>query len=264
MCQPIGLFDSGIGGLTVLRALRALLPNQDLIYVADTAMFPYGLRSRANVQRLSYRLTGFLIGQGARVVVAACNTAAGSLFPEAREDFSVPILGPILPAAKEAVIKHGGKRVGVLASPGTIKGGYYQQALGDLDAGIGVVVQEAPRLVEMVEEGQFTGEEVTRVIQDYLAVFLGKVDALILGCTHFPFLLPAIRAVLPPEIHIIDPASALAQEVVYLLEEDGLTSDEGSGVCQFWSTRRKGLSKASLGHMQRDLSLSLDFSSLRI
>lgn len=263
MLQPIGLFDSSLGGLTVLRALREILPNRDVIYIADTAMLPYGERSRANVQRLSYRLVGYLVGQGAIMVVAACNTAVGSLLPEAQEEFQVPILGPILPAARE-VLRRGGKRVGILATQGTIQEGYYQRALHDLDQEVECFVSAAPGLVHLVEGGRFSGEDVTGMVQDYLAPFQGKIDTLILGCTHFPFLFSPIQEALAPGIQIIDPAGALAREVADLLEKKGRMDDPGTGTYQFWSTASHRLSSSSLTYLQEELSLPLDFSLLRI
>lgn len=253
MPKPIGLFDSGLGGLTVLKAIRDILPNQNIIYLADHAHVPYGVKDRSHVQRLSYGLTGYLLGQGVKMVVIACNSATGAMFPEAKEDFSIPILGPIFPASKESLLKSPNKKIGILATTGTIKGGYYQKVLKDLEEGVELVCQDAPKLVELVERGQFIGEEVEGIVEGYLTPFKGKIDTLILGCTHFPYFLSIIKEALL-HVNIIDPAIPLAREVFQLLRQGD--SIGGEGEIRFLSTDPKGISPKALEPLKERLKLS--------
>lgn len=263
MPRPIGLFDSGVGGLTVFKALKDILPHVDIFYVADTAHVPYGVKGRDHVQRLSYRLAGYLIGQGVRIVVVACNSAIGSMLPEARDDFSTTILGPILPASLEAINVSRGKKIGVLGTTATILGGYYHHALKTLGFRAELICQEAPDLVTLVEKGRFKGEEVTQTVKRYLEPFQGQIDTLILGCTHFPLLLATIKEVLSDEISIIDPAIALAEEVASTLGERENIEKEGN--YKFLSTDRSGLSPASLEWLREYLNLStMEFFPLNL
>lgn len=264
MPAPIGLFDSGLGGFTVIKAIKEILPHEDILYIADTAHVPYGVKSRSHIQRLSYRLTGFLLGQGVRVVVVACNSAIGSMLPEAREDFSSTILGPILPAALKAMEVSRKKRIGILATTATIQGGYYQRALQSLDVGVRLYCREAPDLVSLVEEGQFDGERVTKVVRGYVAPFLGQIDTLILGCTHFPLLIEAMKEELSEDITIIDPAIYLAEEVANTLKKLD-QPQKGEGSYRFLSTDREGLSPISIGWLKSYLEItSLEFSPLTL
>lgn len=264
MSQPIGLFDSGLGGLTVFKALRMVFPHTSFIYLGDMAMLPYGIKTRPHVQRLSYRLMGYLLGEGAGIIIAACNSALGAIMPEAQEDFSVPIFGPIEPAAREAIKKSPGKRVGVLATTGTIQEGYYQRALERLFEGVHVIGQGAPYLVDLVEEGLFSGHLVTKVVRDYLTPFQGRIDTLILGCTHFPLLLKTIREELPHEVSIIDPAVELAKEVAQFSKMRGLCR-EGKKEYRFLSTAKERISKESLIYLREYLAMpSLEFSRVSL
>lgn len=230
---PIALFDSGVGGLTVLDAISSLLPNESLIYLGDTARVPYGTRSRDTIIRYTIMAAEKLLSGGAKMLVIACNTATSAALGAAREKFSpLPVIGVIEPGARSAAAATSNKKIAVIGTEATINGGAYQKALGALDPEISVTAQACTLFVPLAEEGWTSGEAARAVVREYLgAVFPegspeGRADTLLLGCTHFPLLLPALREFLGDEIRIVDSARATAKSVAMELERLGLLRRE--------------------------------------
>ncbi|HXM39980.1 MAG TPA: glutamate racemase [Bryobacteraceae bacterium] len=208
--RPIGIFDSGVGGLTVLKALRRKLPRRDFVYLGDTARVPYGRKPAAMVAEFAYGITEFLRGMGVAGVVIACNTASASALPELAGHFSIPIWGVIDPGVEAAARLTRTGRVGVIGTQGTIASGAYQQRLEQ--RGLTVWARACPMLVHIVEEGLANSPECDLLLRHYLDG-CGPIDTLILGCTHYPLLHDAIQRTAGDEVRLVDSAEALAQAV---------------------------------------------------
>lgn len=208
--RPIGIFDSGVGGLTVLKALRRKLPHRDFIYLGDTARVPYGRKPAAMVAEFAYGITEFLRGMGVEGVVIACNTASASALPELAGQFSIPIWGVIEPGVDTAARLTRTGRVGVIGTKGTIGSGAYQRRLEQ--RGLTVWARACPLLVHIVEEGLAGSPECDLLLHHYLDA-RGQIDTLILGCTHYPLLHDAIQQVVGRPVSLVDSAEALAQTV---------------------------------------------------
>src|SRR6187549_3809432 len=195
MNAPIGVFDSGVGGLTVLRALISVLPAEDFLYLGDTARLPYGTKSPDTVARYSVRAAEALVSRGIKALVVACNTASASALPSLREKFpTLPVIGVIEPGAQAACEASVSGRIAVLATEGTVKGGAYQRAILALRPGAHVTQVAAQIFVALAEEGWSEGEAVEAVAERYLAHLDARIDTVVLGCTHFPLLSAAIAA----------------------------------------------------------------------
>ena len=217
---PIGIFDSGIGGLTVARQIHKALPNEDLIYLGDTARVPYGTKSPSTVVRFSCEDTQFLMQQNVKAVVVACNTASAWALPTLEKKFKVPIFGVILPGVRAALEKTRSQRIGVIGTGATIRSKAYGNGLLARCDTAKVFSRACPLLVPLVEEG-WTHHRVTReILREYLAPLRRhRIDTLILGCTHYPLLKPAIRALVGREIALIDSAESCARYVKEQLEQ---------------------------------------------
>ena len=215
--MPIGVFDSGVGGLTVLRALRSAMPAEDFIYLGDTARLPYGTKSAATVVRYSLQCAAALLQRQIRCLVIACNTASASALPSLRAAHpALPVIGVIEPGAEAAVAASKSQHIAVIGTEGTIEGGAYQQAIRRRSASASVIAKPCALFVSMAEEGWTEGPIVQAVARRYLdPIFLTAEapDTLVLGCTHFPALLSSIRAVLPPDVTIVDSAATTAAAV---------------------------------------------------
>jgi glutamate racemase len=214
---PIGVFDSGVGGLTVLRALRAVLPAENFIYLGDTARLPYGTKSAATVVRYSLQCADALVQRGVRLLVVACNTASASALGALRLHHpGLPVIGVIEPGAGAAVAASVSQRIAVIGTEGTIGGGAYQTAIQRLNAAAHVTSLACSLFVTMAEEGWTDGPIAESVARRYLDPIFTRADApdtLVLGCTHFPLLASAMRAVLPPHVVIVDSAATTAAAV---------------------------------------------------
>ena len=212
--NPIGVFDSGVGGLTVLRALRGAYPGDDFLYLGDTARLPYGTKSPATVTRYSLQCAELLVRRGIRCLVVACNTASASALAELRRAHpTVPVIGVIDPGAEAAVAASRSQHIAVIATEATIAGGAYQAAILRLNAAARVTAGACSLFVAMAEEGWIDGEIPQAVARRYLApIFSGEdvPDTLVLGCTHFPVLARSISAVLPPGVRMVDSAATTA------------------------------------------------------
>ena len=212
MNAPIGVFDSGVGGLTVLRALIAELPGEDFLYLGDTARLPYGTKSPETVARYSVRAAEALESRGIKALVVACNTASATSLPALRERFPrLPVIGVIEPGAQAACEASSSGRIAVLATEGTVRGGAYERAILALRPGAHVTQVSAQIFVALAEEGWSEGEAVDAVTERYLAHLDARVDTVVLGCTHFPLLTGAIGRQLGPARRVVDSAATTAR-----------------------------------------------------
>jgi glutamate racemase len=234
---PVGVFDSGVGGLTVLRALIADLPHEDFLYLGDTARLPYGTKSAETVARYSVRAAEALVARGIKALVVACNTASSTALPALRERFpQLPVIGVIEPGARAACEASATGRIAVLATEGTVRGGAYQRAIEALrpDA---IVTQVACQIfVALAEEGWSEGEAVDAVTERYLAHLDARVDTVVLGCTHFPLLAGAISRQLGPERRVVDSAATTARAAQRTLAARQLNRMTRGGRVEFLAT----------------------------
>ncbi len=228
--QPIGVFDSGIGGLTVVGALRALLPNESIFYLGDTARVPYGGKSAATVQRYSLEIAKMLLGENAKTVVVACNTASALALPRLEETLPVPVTGVILPGARAALQKTRSGHIGVIGTRATIGSGAYERALRALNPDVHVTARACPLLVPLIEEGWLESPVTDQIIGQYLAPLMEDgIDTLVLGCTHYPLLRNAIARVAGEKIALVDSAQNCALAVRDLLIRENLCASQTDG-----------------------------------
>lgn len=223
LLQPIGVFDSGTGGLTVVRALRDLLPHEDIFYIGDTARLPYGGKSRQTIERYSIEISGLLLAEGAKMIVVACNTASSLAVPRLHELLKVPVVGVIAPGARAAVKETRIGKVGVIGTKSTIQSEAYERTIRALNPNIRVTSQACPLLVPIVEEA-WLDEDITReILHRYLDPLIATgIDTLVLGCTHYPLLAGLIEEVAGPEVRLVDSARNCAVAVKQTLAERGL------------------------------------------
>jgi len=223
--DPIGVFDSGIGGLTVAAALQNLLPSENIFYLGDTARVPYGGKSRRTVERYSIEIGGLLLAERAKIIVVACNTASALAVPRMKEMFKVPVQGVVAPGAEAAVASTKNKTVGVIGTRATIASGAYEHAINSLDADIRVISVACPLLVPLIEEGMFEDKVTDLMLARYLAPLLSAgIDTLVLGCTHYPLLREAIARTAGPGVTLVDSAENCALAVKALLEKNTLNA----------------------------------------
>ncbi len=216
--HPIGIFDSGIGGLTVLREILSVLPDEHTIYLGDTARVPYGIRSPETVTRYSFENVSFLLSRNIKMVVIACNTASSISLEAVRDAFPVPVVGVIDPGARAAVSTTRNGRIGVIGTEATIRSNAYTRAITRLDSASRVFCVPCPLFVPLVEEGWTEGEITEKVAERYLApIRQHGIDTLVLGCTHYPLLKDVIRAIMGEHVSIIDSAVETAIEVRSML-----------------------------------------------
>ena len=223
---PIGIFDSGVGGLSVLRAVRELLPAQPVIYLADQAHVPYGPRSLEEVRHFSHQITRFLLDQGAGIIVVACNTASAAALHWLRQDFpDTPFVG-MEPAVKPASEHTRSGVVGVLATPATFQGALYASVIERFAQHTRVLEYTCPGLVEEIEAGRLEGPRARQILTDGLRPMLeAGIDTVVLGCTHYPFAIPIIQDITGPGVRVIDPAPAVARQTVRVLASLGEQAD---------------------------------------
>ena len=222
---PIGVFDSGIGGLTVVEEIIKVLPHESLVYFGDTARLPYGTKSKDVVTKYSIQISNFLIKKRVKIIVVACNTSSSNALPELRKRFNVPIIGVIEPAVKQALKVTKSGRIGVSGTEATIKSNAYQNLLRKYSSRISVYSQACPLFVSLVEEGWINKPVTLTVAKEYLSgLKRDRIDTLILGCTHYPLIKNVISAVLGKNVVILDSAKATANEVQSLLDKTKLNS----------------------------------------
>ena len=220
---PIGIFDSGVGGLTVYRALHKRLPSERYVYLGDTARVPYGTKSLSTVERYAIENARFLESRGMKLLVVACNTASALALPAIRRSVSVPVVGMIEPGAAEAVRESAGGRVGVIATESTVKSGAYSRAVAALAPELKVTERACPLFVSLAEEG-WAGSEVARAVaEEYLRELReSEVSAVVLGCTHYPILRRVIQETLGESVKLIDSGEAAAEVVESLIDKEDL------------------------------------------
>ncbi len=213
---PIGIFDSGVGGLTVLRQLYRHLPNESIVYFGDTARLPYGIRSQAEILQFTREILTWLQQQQVKMVIMACNTSSALALETVRQEFNVPILGVILPGARAAVQL--GKRIGVIATPATAKSNAYKNAIIEINPNVQVWQVGCPEFVPLIEQNRIHDPYTAEVARGYLEPLLEQeIDTLVHGCTHYPLLTPVLRSLLPSQVQLVDPAvhvvTSCAQEL---------------------------------------------------
>ncbi len=221
--SPIGIFDSGIGGLSIYRALQAHLPGETLYYLADQTHVPYGPRSLSEIRQLSIRITAFMLAKGVKLMVVACNTASAAALQALRETFpDIPFVG-MEPAVKPAAFSTQTGRIGVLATPATFRGTPYESLLDRFAQEVTVLEDTCPGLVSQIEKGAWKSPATRRILDDALSPMLAQgVDRIVLGCTHYPFVIPLIKTIAGPEVQVIDPAPAIARQTERLLAQHKL------------------------------------------
>jgi glutamate racemase len=237
---PIGIFDSGVGGLTVLRAVRERLPHEDTIYLGDTARVPYGTKSPATVERYALEDAAFLESKGVKLIIVACNTASALAGARLRREFKLPLLSVIGPGARAAVRATRSGRIGVIATEATIESEAYEERIREVggERRLAVCSRACPLFVPLVEEGETDSKVARLVAEQYLAPLREQeIDTLVLGCTHYPLLKKVIAETMGDGVVLVDSAEATAAEVERLLDERGLLNDQSSrGEGRFYVT----------------------------
>jgi len=221
MKNPIGIFDSGVGGLTVFHEIKMALPHKDIVYFGDTARVPYGPKSQRTIIQYSLQNMIFLLQQHIELLVVACNTSSAYAIEELKKHSNIPIIGVIMPGAKKALNVSKNKRIGIIGTEGTIKSGSYEKALQSLDAQCKIFSKPTPLLVPLVEENWISHKVTKEIIEEYLQEFLEQdIDTIIMGCTHYPVLKEVIQEVVGDDITLVDSAESIAIELkkMYSLE----------------------------------------------
>ncbi len=220
MQQPIGIFDSGVGGTSIWREIQNLLPNESTIYLADSKNAPYGAKSEEEILRLSIKNTEFLLQKECKLIVVACNTATTNAIDHLRAHYKVPFIG-IEPAIKPAALQTKTKNVGILATKGTLSSSLFNSTSKMFAEGITVHEQEGTGLVELIETGETNSDTTKELLKKYLDPMLERdIDCLVLGCTHYPYLIPLLREILPTQINIIDSGEAVARQTKTILKRN--------------------------------------------
>ena len=246
--SPIGVFDSGVGGISVLRAIREQMPEESIVYFGDQGHVPYGSRSLEQIQVFSEAITGFLLAQGAKIIVVACNTASAAALKYLRARFAdVPFVG-MEPAVKPAAEHTQTGKVGVLATPATFQGALYASVVERFANGVELFQDTCPGLVQQIEEGNLNGKETRRILEVALLPMLEEdIDTVVLGCTHYPFVIPLIQRIVGDKVRVIDPAPAVARQTGKVLEAKGLRRGAGpGGEVRFYTSGDRGALKSLL------------------
>jgi glutamate racemase len=229
----IGVFDSGVGGLTVLREINRQLPQEAVLYFGDTARLPYGERSQSEILRFVREIISWMLGQGVKLVVMACNTSSALALEIVQSEFDVPILGVILPGARAAVKV--GDRIGVISTPATAASDAYRQAIVEINPDRQVWQVGCPQFVPLIEQNRIHDPYTLAVAQQYLQPLLqASIDTLIYGCTHYPHLEPLLRQILPASVNLIDPAKSLVVALVQELDMLGLRNNQAAARSEFY------------------------------
>ena len=224
--KPIGIFDSGVGGTSIWREIHLMLPNENTIYLADSRNAPYGNRTRSEIIDLSIKNTELLIEKGCKIVVVACNTATTNAIKTLRENYAVPFIG-IEPAIKPAALNTQTKTVGVLATKGTLTSELFNKTSDLYSSGIKVIEQVGEGLVELIESGDIHSESMKVLLKSYVQPMIdAQIDYLVLGCTHYPYLIPLLLELLPKHVKIIDSGEAVARQTKAVLEKHNLLNTQ--------------------------------------
>lgn len=234
--QPIGIFDSGVGGTSIWKEIQELLPNEHTIYLADSKNAPYGEKSKEDILQLSIKNTEYLLGQNCKLIVVACNTATTNAVGCLRNIYDVPFIG-IEPAIKPAALQSKSKTIGVLATKGTLTSSLFHSTAKDYAGNSQIIEQQGKGLVELIESGKLYAAETRELLQGYIQPMLNKgIDYLVLGCTHYPYLIPLLKEILPEGIQIIDSGEAVARQTKAVLVQNKLLNiSQKTGSHQFFT-----------------------------
>lgn len=237
---PIGIFDSGIGGTSIWKEIISLLPNESTIYLSDSKNAPYGEKSKQEIINLSIKNTEFLLGQNCKLVIVACNTATTNAIKILRTKYNIPFIG-IEPAIKTASLKTKTKKIGILATKGTLNSTLFEKTSNTISKQITIKETIGKGLVQLIEEGKIDSIEIERLLSTYLTPMLEEgVDCLVLGCTHYPYLIPKIREIVGNKVEIIDSGQAVAKQTKIILEKyQLLKNDENRVKHQFYINKNK-------------------------
>jgi len=234
--QPIGIFDSGVGGTSIWKEINMLLPNENTIYLADSANAPYGPKGKETIIDLSIKNSDYLIKQGCKLIVVACNTATTNAIYTLRQKYHIPFIG-IEPAIKPAALQTKTHAIGILATKGTLSSELFSKTSGLFASHIKVIEQVGEGIVELIESGQLNSEEMRSLLNMYLKPMIdANIDYLVLGCTHYPYLIPLLIDLLPNNVKIIDSGEAVARQTKAILEKHELVNQsKKKGTCQFFT-----------------------------
>lgn len=241
--RPIGVFDSGIGGTSIWKAIHDLMPNEQTIYLADSKNAPYGQKSKAEIIALSMKNTDLLIEMGCKLIVVACNTATTNAIQELRAKYNIPFIG-IEPAIKPAATNSKTQTIGILATKGTLNSELFNKT-AEKYQDTKIIEQIGYGLVQLIEDGQINSQEMTKLLYSYLTPMIeANIDYLVLGCSHYPYLIPQIKKILPEHIQIIDSGEAVAKQTQNILREKvGFTTAKSSNPIFYTNTNPKVLSE---------------------
>ena len=244
--QPIGLFDSGVGGLSIWKDVAHLLPLENTIYLADSKNAPYGPKSKEEIIALSCKNTEALIAMGCKLIIVACNTASTNAIKVLREKYDIPFVG-IEPALKPAVIKSNTKVIGILATQGTISSELFANRVAEYKDTT-IIEQVGYGIVDLIEKGEMQSPKMTALLEEYLKPMIAhNIDYLVLGCTHYPFLLAQIRKILPESITIIDSGAAVAKQTQKILASSGALNDSLKAIATFYTNADSTVMSTLLG-----------------
>lgn len=238
--NPIGIFDSGIGGTSIWKEIKTLLPNENTIYLSDSKNAPYGEKSKQDIINLSIKNTEFLLKQHCKLIVVACNTATTNAIKVLRKKYNIPFIG-IEPAIKPAALKTKTNKIGILATKGTLNSELFEKTANTISKKITIKETIGKGLVELIENGKINSTEMTNLLYTYIEPMLqDQVDSLVLGCTHYPYLLPQIRKIVGNKVQIIDSGQAVAKQTKAILEKNLiLNKDIKNGCHQFYINKNK-------------------------
>ncbi|MFM9987818.1 glutamate racemase [Flavobacterium sp.] len=233
--NPIGLFDSGIGGTSIWKEIHQLLPNENTVYLADSKNAPYGKRTKQEIIQLCFKNIDFLLSQNCKMIVVACNTATTNAIKEIRDKYKLPIIG-IEPAIKTAANKTETQTIGILATKGTLNSELFNRQVESF-TNIKIIEQVGHGLVELIEDGEIESQEMTKLLTSYLEPMIkANIDYLVLGCSHYPYLVPAIKKIIPESIKIIDSGEAVARQTKSILEKNNLLNTSSKNSTQMFYT----------------------------
>jgi glutamate racemase len=240
--RPIGVFDSGMGGLTVLHECLVTMPHEDFVYLGDAARLPYGPRPLPEVARFAHEIGAYLEREGVKLILVACNSATSAALPELQAELSVPVVGVITPEAHAAVQATRNRRIGLLATKATVASRRYEQLVRTLDAGVRMTAVACPRLVPLIESDEPFGPETAKAVREYAEPLkAADVDTVILGCTHYPLIRPIFQRVFGRSVTLVLSAEETAREVAETLKRKGIENDRGrQGLYRFLTTGEPG------------------------
>jgi len=244
--NPIGIFDSGVGGISIWKEIHQLLPNEDSIYLADSINAPYGQKSKQEIIDLCFKNTDLLIKKNCKLIVVACNTATTNAIKQLRSNYSIPIIG-IEPAIKPAALNSKTKSIGILATKGTLSSELFHNTTELYSENIKIAEQVGLGLVELIESGDIDSEEMINLLTKYLTPMIKEnIDHLVLGCSHYPFLIPKIKKILPLNISIIDSGKAVAKQVENILNKQKSFNTTNSSINSFYTNSTTDVIKTIL------------------